>query len=270
MSDTHVCPYCTKGQNSPERGGTPNCFHCDTCSFVACEEEPGALQAKVTELQIQLDAWKTAVLDAAIVDWVYTAEHETNPRKAINDLLAHQITLALDPAVSADAKAWQDRLVAAEDERDKAVNMLTELRLIKAGPTKDGQAFEAQLQAPIISAIASALTADFKERGGVNYVEYHFVSSDPAIGPFFMTMQRVLGKTPNQLQREAMAERDRLLDRERHFAEVLGVADGGQYRADWDARIRAVLDRMTKAETELAILKRPGIEPRGDGYGENF
>lgn len=36
-------------------------------------------------------------------------------------------------------------------------------------------------------------------------------------------------------------ERDRLLAREAHFAKVLGVADGGRYRTDWDAPLRRVL-----------------------------
>ena len=40
---------------------------------------------------------------------------------------------------------------------------------------------------------------------------------------------------------EAEAERDVLRDREKHFASVLSVADGGQYRNDWDAAIRRVV-----------------------------
>lgn len=48
-------------------------------------------------------AWKDAILDACIVDWILTAEHETDPRKAVNDLLAWQQKIALDPAVSKEA-----------------------------------------------------------------------------------------------------------------------------------------------------------------------
>lgn len=46
---------------------------------------------------------------------------------------------------------------------------------------------------------------------------------------------------------EAIAERDRLREREAHFAKVLGVGDGGQYRNDWDSRIEALI-----AERDLA------------------
>lgn len=47
--------------------------------------------------------WKDAIIDACVVDWVLTAEHENDPRKAVNDLLCWQQKLALDPAVSEDA-----------------------------------------------------------------------------------------------------------------------------------------------------------------------
>lgn len=38
-----------------------------------------------------------------------------------------------------------------------------------------------------------------------------------------------------------MAELSFYQDREKHFAEVLGVADGGKYRADWDAKLRRLM-----------------------------
>lgn len=56
-------------------------------------------------VRCERDAWKTAVLDAAVVNWTYTKEHETNPRKAVNDLLAWESQVALDPAVSEPAAA---------------------------------------------------------------------------------------------------------------------------------------------------------------------
>lgn len=71
-------------------------------------------------------AWKNAIIDATIVDWIYTAEHETNPRRAVNDLLAHQVRLALDPAVSKAAHDLMQRAEAAEaalrDARSKKEN----------------------------------------------------------------------------------------------------------------------------------------------------
>lgn len=41
--------------------------------------------------------------------------------------------------------------------------------------------------------------------------------------------------------RELETEVKRFRERERHFADALSVADGGQYRNDWDAAIRRVL-----------------------------
>lgn len=52
------------------------------------------------------EAWeqmRAAVLDALIVGHIYRAEHETNPRKALADLLAWETQIALDPAVSSAA-----------------------------------------------------------------------------------------------------------------------------------------------------------------------
>lgn len=66
-------------------------------------------------------AWKDAIIDAAVVDWVYCKEHETDPRKAVNDLLAWQAQIALDPAVSKEAANLHQRIAAAEAARDAAV-----------------------------------------------------------------------------------------------------------------------------------------------------
>ena len=43
--------------------------------------------------------------------------------------------------------------------------------------------------------------------------------------------------------------------REAHFAKVLGVADGGQYRADWDGPLTAVLDKLAAAEARVEELE---------------
>jgi hypothetical protein len=34
----HPCPRCGRGKNSPKSGGHARCFHCDACSYRACEE----------------------------------------------------------------------------------------------------------------------------------------------------------------------------------------------------------------------------------------
>ena len=54
---------------------------------------------------------------------------------------------------------------------------------------------------------------------------------------------------------KAEAERDALRDREKHFASVLSVADGGQYRNDWDAAIRRV---VAERDALRAAINRAG------------
>lgn len=46
---------------------------------------------------------------------------------------------------------------------------------------------------------------------------------------------------------EAEAQLKFYRDREEHFARVLMVSDGGQYRADWDSRIRAIIAERDRA-----------------------
>jgi hypothetical protein len=64
---------------------------------------------------VELEQWKAAVIDAAVVGWTYKTEHENDPRAAINALLCHAQQIALDPCVSPEAKALHDRI--AEFER---------------------------------------------------------------------------------------------------------------------------------------------------------
>ena len=62
----------------------------------------------------RLEAWRDAIIDATVVDWVYVKEHDDNPRKAIGDLCQHAAKLALDPAVSQEAAEWQRRITELE------------------------------------------------------------------------------------------------------------------------------------------------------------
>jgi hypothetical protein len=52
---------------------------------------------------------------------------------------------------------------------------------------------------------------------------------------------------------DAQSQLKHYQEREQHFAKVLGVADGGQYRADWDSRILAIL--KDKDEALFAMKK---------------
>ena len=72
--------------------------------------------------------FKAAVLDALTINWALKAEHETDARLAVADLIAAETRIALDPAVSSDARAlidkygdgqdWIQRAMQAEAEND--------------------------------------------------------------------------------------------------------------------------------------------------------
>lgn len=51
---------------------------------------------------------------------------------------------------------------------------------------------------------------------------------------------------------DARRDADRLREREEHFARVLAVADGGQYRADWPGAIGRLLAELAAARSLLA------------------
>lgn len=60
------------------------------------------------------------------------------------------------------------------------------------------------------------------------------------------------------------AELARMREREAHFARVLGVADGGRYRNDWDAPLRRVLGENERLRAENAALRTQST-PAGAG-----
>lgn len=78
-------------------------------------------------------AWKDAIIDAAVVDWIYTKEHDSDPRKAVNDLLCWQQKIALDPAVSKEAHDLHQRAEAAEADLSALRSERDKLRTALAG-----------------------------------------------------------------------------------------------------------------------------------------
>lgn len=57
--------------------------------------------------------------------------------------------------------------------------------------------------------LAASFAGQFKGHGAKNFLEIGM--SHPEVGPFTVTMQRVYGKTPATLRKEAMTERDRAI-----------------------------------------------------------
>ena len=86
---------------------------------------------RIVELERDLAAaqeWREAVLNELIVAHIYTKEHDTNPRKAIQDAINWNCQIALDPAVSSDAR----KLIAAAREARQRAEALAERRLAEA------------------------------------------------------------------------------------------------------------------------------------------
>ena len=87
------------------------------------EHHTAAKDAEIKALRAMLDSmidgglqqaqsrneWKDAVIDELITAHVYQKEHDTDPRKAIQDAITWNCQVALDPAVSSDARALVER-----------------------------------------------------------------------------------------------------------------------------------------------------------------
>lgn len=59
------------------------------------------------------DGFRDVVIEGLAVSHSLTAEHETNPRKAVADLISWHVQVALDPAVSSQAQALIERGAAS-------------------------------------------------------------------------------------------------------------------------------------------------------------
>lgn len=100
-------------------------IHIGECEFD--EEHARRLVSDIEELLPPIAhscAWKDAIIDACIVDFILTAEHENDPRRAVNDLLWWQQKIALNPAVSEEAAKLHARI--AELERQASVPLSPE------------------------------------------------------------------------------------------------------------------------------------------------
>lgn len=69
------------------------------------------------ERAVAQSEWKEAVINELVVAHIYQTAHDTDPRKAIQDLITWHVQVALDPRVSSDAQALIDRGAAEERAR---------------------------------------------------------------------------------------------------------------------------------------------------------
>ena len=74
-------------------------------------------EAALAEPQPDADGpWKSAVIDQLVIAHILTAEHESDPLKAIQDLLAYHADIAVDPRVSGAAAKLVEQAKAEERE----------------------------------------------------------------------------------------------------------------------------------------------------------
>lgn len=57
----------------------------------------------------QRNEWKDVLIDCAVVNWCYRNEHENDPQKCLAAVIQQEIQFALDPAISAEARALIER-----------------------------------------------------------------------------------------------------------------------------------------------------------------
>lgn len=82
--------------------------------YVADEMDPVypdvTLAVMATELVAEvrrLRAWEQAVTNALVVAEIYEARHDADPRQAVHELCVWEGKIAVDPAVSSDARDLQ-------------------------------------------------------------------------------------------------------------------------------------------------------------------
>lgn len=57
------------------------------------------------------DEWKNVIIEELVCSYIYQSIHEIDPKKALTDVINWNVEVALDPAVSADAKKLVDKTV---------------------------------------------------------------------------------------------------------------------------------------------------------------
>ena len=86
----------------------------DKMAYIA-EANPATLLSLLDRLksaEAERDAdgpWKNAVIEQLVVAHILTAEHESDPLKAVQDLLAYHADIAVDPRVSGAAAGLVER-----------------------------------------------------------------------------------------------------------------------------------------------------------------
>lgn len=133
--------------------------------------------------------------------------------------------------------------------------------------TGDGSALEPftlKLKAKILPLIVQALTGQFTDMGGKNYVEATFeipdAKSSLVLGPFIVTVQKATGKTPATLKAEADAARDQVIAALK--ASIANHCASDKIFCSTCSPARALIARIEhEKEKETAGSTRAALEP---------
>lgn len=151
------CPFCKSGEQSYsiERHGDGWALYFGAGKAWNTRHTPDVQAAINDETK---NPWKSAIIDELVVDCIYSAEYEADPRKALADVIEWNVQVALDPRVSADArKLQQDAIDAAlesvalvaEDQFHAPKTAIWIRSRIGTNPLADLQAQLAEAQARI-------------------------------------------------------------------------------------------------------------------------
>jgi hypothetical protein len=54
--------------------------------------------------EMNANPWMAEIIDGLVINWALEEGHYSNPRKAVQDLIAVEVEMALDPKISARAQ----------------------------------------------------------------------------------------------------------------------------------------------------------------------
>lgn len=113
-----------------------------------------------------------------------------------------------------------------------AATLLTEMSLNKGGLTL-------QLEGGMCQLMANTFAQQFREQGGVNYLEMGFTANDGL--RLIVTMQKVNGKTPAQLRNEADQRAAQSQARAQHIERLARDVLATQHQRDGGASAKQAL-----------------------------
>lgn len=113
------CPKC--GASKDVQFESYQRWECGSLTWPDSFTQSGSCRLSVAERE--RDAWKSAVIEALVVNCIYRNEHDDNPEKALADLVAWECKIALDSLASEEA-AKRDALMETNKFLNRRVQQL--------------------------------------------------------------------------------------------------------------------------------------------------